>query len=58
MDKLIEKAIKVLNENCLINEVELSDGVSKVRVVRNVANVTYWVHPYQSPTSPIQFQYI
>jgi len=55
MDKLIEKAIKVLNENYSVNEVELSDGVSRVRVVRNAAAMTCWTYPYPNLTGYVQY---
>lgn len=35
MDKLIEKALRTLERDYSVNEVELSNGVDRVRVVRN-----------------------
>ena len=47
MDKLIEQAVKVLTDNLGLNEIELSDGVNKVRVVRNASYITYGtIEPY------------
>ena len=34
LDKLVEKAIKTLNENSGFNEIELSDGSMRVHLVR------------------------
>lgn len=45
MDTLIEKAQKFMRENPTINEVELSDGTNKVRIIRNIP--TIWCnYPY------------
>jgi len=47
MDKLIEQAVKVLTDNIGFKEIELSDGVNKVRVVRNAPYITYGTNePY------------
>ena len=51
MDSLLEKAYKFLSEHTEINEVELTDGTIKVRVVRNAPIITYpsWTTPWQHP---------
>jgi hypothetical protein len=57
MDKLLEQAKKFLQENMNINEVELSDGFNKVRIVRNAPFINvqslypqqYWGGTWTSP---------
>ena len=54
MDKLIEQAVKVLTDNFGFNEIEMSDGVNKVRVVRNAPCITYstnepYTYKYSTP---------
>lgn len=46
MEKLLKIAKEFLNENLFLNEVELSDGIGKVRVVRNSPVVWYYTQPY------------
>ena len=53
MERLLETAKKFLSENLDLNEVELSDGINKVKVVRNAPNIWYyqpqpiWQYTYQ-----------
>jgi len=50
MEELIKQAMKALQENPLVNEVELADGINKVRVVRNAPAIycTWpWTYTYQ-----------
>ena len=53
MDNLMEKAKKFLDSNYDINEIELSDGVSRVRLMRNSPVMQY----YQPQYTPYQYQY-
>lgn len=56
MEKLIKQAIKALEKNPLINEIQLDDGASKVRVIRNAPNITCWATwPYTHPYTPPQY---
>ena len=54
MESLLEKAYKFLSEHPEINEVELSDGTNRVRVVRNapVNQYPYWTYTYTPPNEP------
>lgn len=53
MDSLIEKAREFLAKHFDINEIELSDGVNRVRLIRNSPSIMYyqpqdtcqWHHP-------------
>ena len=49
MEKLLEQAKKFLDENLQFNEVELSDGINRVRVVRNCPMYWYPTVTYQQP---------
>ena len=53
MDNLMEKAKKFLDSNYDINEIELSDGISRVKLVRNLPVVQY----YQPPNTLYQYHY-
>jgi len=56
MEKLIEKAKEFLDRNYNINEIELADGVSSVRLVRNSPVIQYYQPQdtccYHSPNYP------
>lgn len=41
MESLLEKAYKFLSEHTDINEVELIDGINRVRVIRNAPVIKY-----------------
>jgi len=45
MENLLKQAKKFLDENPSFNEVELSDGINRVRVVRN-SPVVWYSYPY------------
>ena len=49
MEEMLKKAIEVLKDNP-VNEIELTTGDVKVRVVKNAPNILYY-----SPT-PYQYQ--
>ena len=53
-DKLIEKAIKTLNENSGFNEIELCDGSMKVHLVR-FTPVPYSPVPWFSQPVPTSY---
>ena len=47
MNELLERAREFLDKNLGYNEVELTDGSLKVRLVRyTTANQYYYAHPY------------
>lgn len=46
MDELLKKAKEFLEANWNLNEVELSDGINKVRVVRISYPHAYDAYPY------------
>ncbi len=59
MEKLLEQAKKFLYENPYFNEVDLSDGINMIKVVRNSAVIWYYnnTEPYKTtfyPTIPTQ----
>ena len=57
MEELIKTAIKAMQEGMGFNEIELSDGVNKVRLVRftPAPYITYpLTYTYQNPYQPYQ----
>ncbi len=54
MKKLLEQAKKFLEENPNLNEIELSDGINKIRIIRN-SPVIWYYQPTPTYTTPYQY---
>ncbi|MBE9570314.1 MAG: hypothetical protein IMF11_06800 [Proteobacteria bacterium] len=55
METLLRAAMKFLDENMGINEVELSDGINRVKVVRYAPTIQYYTTPPSYPYAPYQY---